>query len=146
MLRFLEELHASAVRRLGVEGKLELLVVDRSDWNRLFSNPYGVPITRTGAGWGRIVAVADYPLRFLHRFDEALLRAGRAGRSVPGDIRELLDLWIGHEWGRASAHLSGLRTRIRWFDELIASYLFQGALRESGADGTWKRLLAWAEL
>jgi hypothetical protein len=144
--RFLEELHGAVGQRVEIGGALELLVVNRSDWGRLFSNPYGVPITRTGTDWGRIVAVADYPLRFLHRFDEALLRAGRAGRRVPGDVRELLDLWIGHEWGRASAHLLGLRTRIKWFDELIASYFFQLALRDSGADGTWKRLLAWSEL
>lgn len=143
---FLRDLQAVVEPILEPQGRSELLVVGRDDWRSLFRYPYGLPFVRTRGDQASIVAAADHPPRVLHRFDDTLLRAAQAGSAVPGDIREFLDLLLGHEWGHAVANLSGLRTHLRWFDELMASYLFLAALRETGADDVQKRFLAWAAL
>jgi hypothetical protein len=143
---FLRDLHRAAAPILEPEGRCELLVVGRDDWRTLFRYPYGLPFVRTRGGQVSIVAAADHPPRVLRRFDDTLMRVTRAGGAVPGDIREFLDLLLGHEWGHAMANLSGLRTHLRWFDELMASYLFLAALRETGADQVLERFLAWAAL
>lgn len=143
---FLATLQAAGEPILEPQGHCELLVVSRSDWRTMFRYPYGVPFVRTRGDRVSIVAAADHPPRLLHRFDDTLLRAAQAGGTVPGDIREFLDLLLGHEWGHALANLSGVRTRLRWFDELMASYLFLAALRETGAVELHERFLAWAAL
>ena len=63
-----------------------------------------------------------------------------------GDVRELLDLVVGHEWGHAVATLAGLRLRVQWLDELLATVVYLAALREVGADDVARRLLAWADV
>ena len=142
---FLSELQASAVP-LAPTHPPELLVISKSDWRTLFSYPYGLPFTRTTRGNVSIVAAATYPERLLHRFNDVLVRAAQEGEAVPGDLREFLDLLIGHEWGHAVANLSGLRTRVKWVDEFVATYLFLLALREMGAEDVLERFLAWARL
>jgi hypothetical protein len=131
--RFLAGLHAVGRDRLEFTGPAELLVVSGRDWRRLFSYPYGLPFTRTRAGGGgvSIVAAADYPAKLLRRWDGVLLRAAQCGQHPPGDLPEFLDLLVGHEWGHAAANLSGLRARVKWFDEFMATYLFLVALRGS---------------
>ncbi len=144
--RFLKTLQAAARPVLGLRENPELLVVGRSDWRHLFRYPYGPPFTRTRGAKVSIVAAAEYPPRVLHRFDGVLLQAAKAGTGAPGDVREYLDLLLGHEWGHAVAALSGIRTGLRWFDELMASYLFLAALDETGGDHIKERFLAWAGL
>ncbi len=61
-----------------------------------------------------------------------------------GDVRELLDLIVGHEWGHAAASLAGLRLRVTWLDELLATVIYFAALRSAGADSVAQRVLAWA--
>ncbi len=145
---FVKSLHQTAEPYLGLGGKLELLVIKQQDWRQLFSYPYGWPFTRNkpAAAGVSIIAAADYPLRFLHRWDDIFVRAAKAGHGPPGDLREFLDLLIGHEWGHAAANLSGLRSRVKWFDELMASYLFLAALKELEAEVLYARFLDWAEL
>jgi hypothetical protein len=168
---FLRPLHAAAGRVLPIAGTAALAVVGPEDWRRLFSYPYGFPFTRsrqTGASLAgadgptvTIVVPADHPPRLLRRFDDVLLRAARAGvpplspggaraaslEGAPapsGDVRELLDLVVGHEWGHAAAELAGLRLRVHWLDELVATVLYLAALRDVGAEGSLERVLAWA--
>jgi hypothetical protein len=62
------------------------------------------------------------------------------------DARELFDLVVGHEWGHALAIAAGLRTRVKWLDELVATTAFLAALDELGAVETRRRFLAWAEV
>ena len=118
-----------------------------------------------------IVVPADHPPRLLRRFDEVLLRAARSGVRPPspgaaadrgpppqrgpalvegpapsGDVQELLDLIVGHEWGHAVAALAGLRLRVNWLDELLATAIYLAALREVGAETLAARVLAWAEV
>jgi len=62
------------------------------------------------------------------------------------DARELFDLVVGHEWGHALAVAAGLRTRVKWLDELVATTAFLAALDELGAVETRRRFLAWAEV
>ena len=144
--RFLEPLELAARAALPVEGGVQLLVVSAGDWRRLASYPYGLPYARTTRRLVSLVVAADYPPRLTHRFDELLLRAGRGGVEPPGKVHEFLDLLVGHEWGHAAANRSGLRTRVKWFDELMATYLFAQALRSSGDVAALERLAAWAEL
>jgi hypothetical protein len=103
------------------------------------------------------------------RFDPVLLAAARAGVLPPragattaataggaasleeaplarADARELFDLVVGHEWGHAFAVAAGLRTRVKWLDELVATTAFLAALDELGAVETRRRFLAWAEV
>ena len=144
---FLKGLSEAATPLGPLEGA-ELLVIGSGDWRRLFSYPYGLPFTRSkpkGAGVS-IVAAADYPPRLLRRFDDVLLRAAGAGERAPGDVREFLDLLIGHEWGHAAANLSGLRFRVKWLDEFMATYLFLLALREAGAEDVLARFAQWARV
>ncbi len=144
--RFLDPLELAARSELPIEGGVQLLVVSPSDWRRLSSYGYGLPFARTTGRLVSLVAAADYPPRLTRRFDDLLLRAGRAGTLPPGDVHEFLDLLLGHEWGHAAANRSGLRTRVKWFDELMATYLFVQALRSSGREATLERLAAWARV
>ena len=145
--RFLGELQAGAAPHLGELSNTELLIVSRRDWQKLFSYPYGLPFTRTQKGGGvSIVAAADYPPRMLRRWDDILVRAAQAGEDAPGDVREFLDLLIGHEWGHAAANLSGLRSRVKWVDEFMATYLFLAALEAAQLDTVKERFTAWARL
>lgn len=144
--RFVRPLEAAARRSLPVEGEVQLLVASASDWRQLCSYPYGLPFARTTGSLVSLVAARDYPQRLLARFDDVLLRAGRNGVRAPADIREFLDLLLGHEWGHAAANRSGLRTRVRWFDELMATFLFAQALTAAGDADSLARLGAWAKV
>jgi hypothetical protein len=115
-----------------------------------------------------IVVAAEVPGRLVRRFDPILLAAARAGVRAPvgegpvaaasegaslleapyarADVRELFDLVVGHEWGHAVAQAAGLRTHVKWLDELLATVLYLAALRATGADGTLRRFLAWADV
>lgn len=145
---FLRPLQEVAAPVLEPEGAMTLIVAGQSDWRRLCSYPYGLPFTRNGPGGtsAAIMAAADYQPRFLRRFDEMLLEAGRAGHRAPAHIGEFLDLMVGHEWGHAVGNLSGLRTRVRWLDELLASYLFVAALHATHQTHMLERLSEWTEL
>ena len=142
--RFLSALHAAAEQRLEVRRPVELVVLTAGDWRQVISYSYGFPFTRTVGGSVMVVAAGDYPIRMLERFERLALRATQAGERPPGDGREFLDLLIGHEWGHAAANLAGLRTRVKWIDELLASYLFLAALSEQGMTEMSDRFLAWA--
>ena len=144
--RFLGELQAGAAPHLGEVSDAELLVVSRRDWQKLFSYPYGLPFTRTQKGGVSIVAAADYPPRMLRRWDDILVRSALAGEDAPGDVREFLDLLIGHEWGHAAANRAGLRVRVKWMDEFMATYLFLAALEGAQLDAVKERFTAWARL
>ncbi len=145
--RFLGELQAGAAPHLGPLERTELLIVSRRDWQMLFSYPYGLPFTRTQKDAGvSVIAAADYPPRMLRRWDDILVRAALSGERAPGDVREFLDLLIGHEWGHAAANLSGLRSRVKWVDEFMATYLFLAALEVAGLGAVKERFTAWARL
>lgn len=152
---FLRPLQEVASRALVSSGAIEaeptsanvtLLVANSKDWQRLCRYPYGLPFTRTAPG-GRsatVVAAADYQPRLLRRFDDVALTAGKASVAAPGNPSEFLDLMIGHEWGHAFCNVSGLRTRLRWLDELNATYLLVQAVHAAGLDPVLERLAAWA--
>lgn len=142
---FLRPLQRLSNERLELSEAPTLLVADRSDWTMMFSYPYGLPFVRNARGVSIVVA-ADYPERLLHRFDEVLVRGAKAGVNVPGDLREFLDLLIGFEWGHATLHLSGLRTKVKWFDEVLATYLYLLALLETGQGDLSERVVNWARL
>jgi len=144
--RFLLPLERVAQAALPLDGDVQLLVVAPKDWRRISSYPYGLPFARSSPRLVSLVVAADYPPRLNARFDSLLLAAGRGGVRAPGDIREFLDLLVGHEWGHAAANRAGLRTRVKWFDELMATYLFAQGLRAAGESGALARLRAWAAL
>jgi hypothetical protein len=120
-----------------------------------------------------VLVAAHVPGTLLRRFEPLLLAAAGRGVAVPPpagaaaaaggvgsgpgatlegapvvrtDARELVDLVIGHEWGHALLRLSGLRTGVRWIDELLATSVYLAALRETEAHDPLRRLLAWSEV
>lgn len=145
---FLRPLQQAGAPVLEPQGEMVLIVAGPQDWRRLCSYPYGLPFTRNGPGGASaaMMAAADYQPRFLRRFDPMLLAAGQAGVKAPAHIGEFVDLMVGHEWGHAIGNLSGLRTRVKWLDELLASYLFVAALHATEQEAMLERLSAWVRL
>jgi hypothetical protein len=139
-------LQRAAVPVLQPQGEVSLVVVDSSDWHSIFTYPYGLPFTRNLPDSAVIVAAADYQERLLRRFDDPLLRAAKAGARAPGQVGELIDLMVGHEWGHAVANRSGLRTGVRWLDEFMATYLFVQALMATGGSASRDLLTAWSSV
>jgi|SRR5690606_8012926 len=146
LLGFLLPLQAAALPVLQPRGEVSLVVVDSGDWRSIFNYPYGLPFTRNLPDAAVVVAAADYPERLLRRFDDPLLRAAKAGVKAPGQVGELLDLMVGHEWGHAVANRSGLRTGVKWLDEFMATYLFVQALLATGGGAGRDMLTAWSEV
>lgn len=144
LLGFLLPLQRAAGSVLQPQGEVSLVVVDAGDWRSIFNYPYGLPFTRNLPDAAVIVAAADYPERLLRRFDDPLLRAAKAGVRAPGQVSELLDLMVGHEWGHAVANRSGLRTGVKWLDEFMATYLFVQALIATGGSASRDMLTAWS--
>jgi hypothetical protein len=145
LLGFLAPLHEAASRALQPEGEVTLIVADSRDWGLICSYPYGLPFTRTVPGASLVIAAADYPERLKKRFDDLLLAAGKAGAS-PGPVSEFLDLLVGHEWGHAVANRSGLRTGVKWLDELMATYLLVAALLATGGEEGHSLLERWTRV
>jgi len=146
--------------------------VTRAPYGWPFTRTRPTPASAAGAAGPTtaIVVAAEVPGRLLQRFEPVLLGAARAGVTPPraggtvaaaaaagaatleeaplarADARELFDLVVGHEWGHALAIAAGLRTRVKWLDELVATMVFLAALDEVGASETRRRFLAWAEV
>jgi hypothetical protein len=168
---FLAPLQRVASARFALYGHTELWVLGPDDWARVTSAPYGWPFTRSrptpasaaGAAGpsSAVVVAAEVPGRLLQRFEPILLASARQGVYPPtfgtgvsareaalvrSDVRELFDLVVGHEWGHAFAVAAGLRTRVKWLDELIATCAFFAALHELGHEALQARYLAWARV
>ena len=162
---FLRPLQRAGAARAALHGRTELWVLDERDWAQVARVPYGWPFTRTRATAASaahadgpttaIVVAAEVPGRLVRRFEPLLLAAARAGVGPPAgpagasaegaplvrsDARELFDLVVGHEWGHAWAVAAGLRTRVKWLDELVATTAFLAALRDTGADDVARAL------
>jgi hypothetical protein len=131
---------------------LSLVVYDERDWQAQLSYPYGFPFYRhlPTAGdksqrgqrqHGQIFAPAHYPARLLWVWEQALARHNQA---QPGPVAGFFDLALGHELGHAIAASLGLRLRVRWLDEFLATYLFVVALAEADPAGH-AQVLAWGE-
>lgn len=168
---FLAPLQQQASARFALHGQPELWVLNVEDWARVTRAPYGWPFTRTrpssasaalAAGPSSVVVVAaEVPGRLLHRFEPIVLASARRGVYPPSrsgsvsaeeaplgrsDVRELFDLVVGHEWGHTFAIAAGLRTRVKWLDELIATTAFLAALQELDETLLRERYLAWARV
>lgn len=164
---FLAPLQQAANPHLGQFGGVELWVLGERDWQAATSAPYGWPLLRIRAGARAgaavaMVAAAEIPGRLLKRFDPVLLAAARAGVHVDAaaagantleggpwvraDARELVDLTLGHEWGHARLVLAGLRTRVKWVDEVMAMVVFVAALRTLDAQALEARWRVWLAL
>jgi hypothetical protein len=154
MQRFLKDLmqanHAS--------GRLELLVLGRSDWYNLSSFPYGLPLSKvkkdpeTNLFNATLFVAADYPPRLIQRFDAPLLKAAKEGYKAPGEPRELLDLLAGCEWAHA-LHLVNQKhsanqeqNHEKWQDEVKAVSSFTQALKAAGHDFLLGQFKTWAKV
>lgn len=164
------ELHGHA--ELWVLAAEDWARVTRAPYGWPFTRTRPTPASAAGAAGPTtaIVVAAEVPGRLLQRFQPLLLAAARAGVAAPtadggtaaaavggsatleeaplarADARELFDLVVGHEWGHALAIAAGLRTRVKWLDELVATTAFLAALDELGAVETRRRFLAWADV
>ncbi len=131
---------------LSAEPGCELWVLKPKDWSCVASYRYGLPWFRYRANAAQLLLPAEYPARFLHQFDDVLLTAGQQGYSPPGELREYLDLLIGHEWAWALLHQRQSLSKVNWLNEVYASAWFLQALKTSGWSALYERRLAWARL
>ena len=141
---YLTELHAATEH--GLERGLDavrLLILTPPDWANAAPYPYGFTFfRRLRDGTGVIFAPADYPHGLLRVFRGVV---ERSRVNAPGSIEDFLDDTLGHELGHAAADQLGLRTRIRWLDEFLATYLYLAALRHARPE-TLERVVGWGRL
>jgi hypothetical protein len=148
MQRFLKELMVVS----NAPGRLELLVLDRSDWYNLSSFPYGLPISKTKKDPetnlfnATLFVAADYPPRLIQRFDNPLLKAAKEGYKAPGEPRELLDLLAGCEWAHALLLANQEQSHEKWRDEVRAVSSFTEALKVAGHDFLLEHFKIWANV
>ncbi len=141
---YLSDLHAAL--ELGLERSLtpvRLLVLTQEDWTSAAPYPYGFTFfRRLRDGSGVIFAPANYPGNLLWVFRAVVMKSQL---SAPGSVEEFLDYTLGHELGHAAADQSGIRTRVRWLDEFLATYLYLCALKSARPEALQK-ILRWGEI
>jgi hypothetical protein len=144
---YLEELFKSLEMGLNQElAPVKLLVLNQNDWSKSSPYPYGFTFyRRLKNANGVIFAPADYPARMLWTYREVILQAQKVGIKAPGTLEEFFDLALGHELGHAVADQLELRTRVRWFDEFLATYLYLFSLKNINPEALI-RVLGWAEV
>lgn len=125
---------------------VRLLVFNQNDWAKNAPYPYGFTFyRRLKNAQGLIFAPADYPARMLWTYREVILQAQKTGINAPGTLEEFFDLTLGHELGHAVADQLELRTRVRWINEFMATYLYLLALKNTNPDALG-RVLQWAKI
>ncbi len=154
---YLSDLHSTLeheLHRSGHGGTLEpvrlhpvtLRVLTEADWTTQLPYPYGFTFyRRLSNGQGVIFAPGDYPGRLLWVLSAVIVQSEHAGIHAPGALEEFLDLTIGHELGHALAEQLGLRTRVRWLDEFLATYIYLAALQHTLPDA-YTRVLDWGRV
>ncbi len=144
---YLEELLKSLTQSLDQEfTPVTLLVFNQTDWGKNAPYPYGFTFyRRLKNAQGVIFAPADYPARMLWTYREVILQAQKTGMGAPGTLAEFFDLTLGHELGHAVADQLELRTRVRWIDEFMATFLYLLALKNTNPDALG-RVLQWAKI
>jgi hypothetical protein len=152
MQRFLKELMVASNVFSDKTGRLELLVLDRSDWYNLSSFPYGLPISKTKKDPetnlfnATLFVAADYPPKLVQRFNDPLLKAAKEGYKAPGEPRELLDLLAGCEWAHALLLANQEQSHEKWRDEVRAVSSFTEALKVAGHDFLLEHFKIWANV
>ncbi len=144
---YLEELLQSLQQSLAREfAPVTLLVFNQNDWLKNAPYPYGFTFyRRLKNGHGIIFAPADYPARMLWTYREVVLQAQKRGLQAPGTLEEFFDLTLGHELGHAVADQLELRTKVRWINEFMATFLYLLALKSANPDALG-RVLQWAKI
>jgi hypothetical protein len=141
---YLSELHLALAIGLQQDFMpVGLLVLTEEDWRS--SNPYPYGFTffrRLKDGSGMIFAPASYPNHLLWIFKSLIARVNQKPSS---SVEMFLDLTLGHELGHAIADQIGLRTRVRWLDEFLATYLYLAALKTAMPE-TLQTAIAWGQL
>jgi hypothetical protein len=123
-----------------------LLILNQNDWSKRSPYPYGFTFYRRLVNArGIIFAPADYPARMLWTYREVILEAQKVGIQTPGMLEEFFDLALGHELGHAIADQLELRTRVRWLDEFMATFLYLLSLKNTNP-AALGRVLQWAEV
>jgi hypothetical protein len=147
LAHYLSELHATLETSLERPLKpVALKVLSERDWGTQVQYPYGFTFyRRLRDGSGVIFAPATYPGNLTWVFKSVIVRAERAGTPAPGTLEEFFDLTLGHELGHAIADQLSVRTRVRWLDEFLATYLYVGALEQTRPDAL-ERVIRWGEV
>jgi hypothetical protein len=149
---YLSELHANLETNLERNLKpVKLCVLSERDWGQQVQYPYGFTFyRRLRDGSGVIFAPGNYPGNLTWVFKSVMVRAEHAGIPAPGTLEEFFDLTLGHELGHAIADQLSVRTRVRWLDEFLATYLYVGALEQTQPEALarviqWGNVLEYAE-
>ena len=140
---YLATLHAALETNLSPLEPVRLLVLTKDDWASAAPYPFGFTFfRRLRDGSGVIFAPDVYPGNLLWVFKAVVVRAGQR---APGTVEEFLDYTLGHELGHAAADQLGLRTKVRWLDEFLATYFYLCALKSAMPDA-YGRVLRWGEI
>jgi hypothetical protein len=143
LTELLKNLSHSLAREFAV---VKLLVFNQHDWGQNAPYPYGFTFyRRLKNAQGLIFAPANYPARMLWTYREVILQAQKLGIQAPGTLEEFFDLTLGHELGHAIADQLELRTRVRWVNEFMATYLYLLALKNTN-HAALERVLQWAQV
>jgi hypothetical protein len=144
---YLSELHANLETNLERTLKpVKLCVLSERDWGNQLQYPYGFTFyRRLRDGSGVIFAPGNYPGNLTWVFKSVMVRAEQAGIRAPGTLEEFFDLTLGHELGHAIADQLFLRTRVRWLDEFLATYLYVGALEQTQPEAL-ARVIQWGNV
>ncbi len=141
---YLASLHATLCQALTRDfAAVQLLVLSESDWRSTNPYPYGFTFfRRLKDGSGVIFAPASYPNHLLMVFKTVV---AREQQKPPSSVEMFLDVTLGHELGHAIADQLGLRTRVRWLDEFLATYLYLIALKLA-MPAAFQTMLAWGKV
>jgi hypothetical protein len=144
---YLNDLHANLEMNLKRDLKpVKLCVLSERDWGQQVQYPYGFTFyRRLRDGSGVIFAPGNYPGNLTWVFKSVMVRAEQAGIRAPGTLEEFFDLTLGHELGHAIADQLSVRTRVRWLDEFLATYLYVGALEQTQPEAL-KRVIQWGNV
>lgn len=156
--QFLRLVEVGLAGKFGAWHSPELVVLSKQDWRQVYSAAYGLPRLRGRSGAWQVYAAAEYPQKFIQRFEPVLV-LGAAEDGSPGELREFLDLLIAqtHLMGAlrgldtlstktSSTKTSSTKKVKGWLEPVVSAYALYGSLQASGLDALAERFKAWAVL
>ena len=128
--------------RLGVKSTVHLAVLNRRDWEKLSTVPYGVPWSNQTPTGVESIVCAPATLDVFDGFtksmnqgkgwsSEALQALDATGLSFEQGMREAADDLLYHELGHIYTVAYGIGPPNMWFNEFLANYLMEAYLAEA---------------
>src|SRR5262245_53363047 len=128
--------------RLEVKSTIHLAVLERRDWERLSTVPYGVPWSNSTPTGTSSIVCAPATLDVFDEFTKSMQRdkalpaktlqaLAATGLSLEQGMREAADDLLYHELGHAYMAAYGIKPQNPWFNEFLANYFMEAYLAET---------------